>query len=71
MENSAFWYLLPLYDIKSEHEKDLELFKSQGVKQAFLNKVFDQTPDDMWFPGYTELLDASVIHPHTPVKESD
>jgi len=70
MENSAFWYLLPLYDIKSEHEKDLELFKSQGVKQVFLKKVFEQTTDKMWFPSHAELLEASVIHPYSPIETS-
>ena len=70
MENPAFLYLLPLYDIESEHEKDLELFNSQGVKQTFLKKVFEQTPDKMWFPSRAELLEAFVIQPYTPIKTS-
>lgn len=70
MENPSFWYLMPLYDIESEHEKDLELFKSQGVKQAFLKKIFEQTTDEMWFPNHAELLEASVIHPYSPTKAS-
>ena len=71
IENPAFWYLLPLYDIESEHEKDLVLFKLQGVKQTFLKKVFDLTSDKMWFPSHTELLDAAVIHPYSTLKSSD
>ena len=70
MENPAFWYLLPIYDIESEQEKDLELFKSQGVKQIFLKQVFEKTSDKMWFPSHPELLEAFVIQPYSPIKNS-
>lgn len=48
--------------IKSEQEKDLQIFKKQGIDPVFLDKIFSASPDDFWFPSFSELLGANVIN---------
>ncbi len=62
LETASIWNYIPYFDISAEQNKDLALFKSQGVKQTFLDKVFDQTPNNIWFPPQQDLIDAGVIH---------
>jgi hypothetical protein len=62
LESVSYWNYLPYLDIHSEQDKDLTLFKSKGVEQTFLDKVFDQTHNKMWFPAQQDLIDAGVIH---------
>jgi hypothetical protein len=50
------------YDVRIEQERDLALFKSRGVEQAFLDKIFDQPANRIWFPNHSTLLDARVVH---------
>jgi len=49
-------------DIKSEQEKDLSFFKQQGIKEEFLDRIFNSSSDDLWFPAVSELVNAGVIH---------
>ena len=49
-------------NMKEEQDKDLLLFQRQGVKKEFLDKMFNATPDDLWYPTLEELLDSGVIH---------
>lgn len=51
-----------IYDIKSEQEKDLSIFKKQAIEEKFLDRIFNTSSDDLWFPPISELIDAGVIH---------
>jgi len=62
LESYSLWNYVPYLDIKSEQSKDLAVLKSQGVEQAFLDKIFAQTPDKMWFPPQHDLIKEGVIH---------
>ena len=62
LESYSLWNYVPYLDINSEQSKDLAVLKSQGVEQAFLDKIFAQTPDKMWFPPQHDLIEAGVIH---------
>lgn len=55
--------LVPFHKPEEEQRRDIELFKSRGINQSFLDKVFSKKPDQMWFPTHEELLAASVITP--------
>lgn len=58
-EHSKF---VPFYDLRIEQERDLELFKSRGVTNKFLNKMFDQPANKIWFPNQQTLLESNIIH---------
>ena len=62
LESVSYWNYLPFLDIKSEQNKDLAIFESQGVQQTFLDKIFDQTSDKTWFPAQQDLIESGVIH---------
>jgi len=51
-----------LVDMEEEQAKDLLIFKQQGIKSEFLDKLFNTTHDDLWYPTVDEMLDAGVIH---------
>lgn len=53
---------LPVIDITQEHAKDLAIFRQQGVAAEFLQKIFAQPPERMWWPETEELLRSGVIH---------
>lgn len=55
---------LPIVDINQEHDKDLAIFKEQGVSAEFLQKIFIRSPQQMWWPEEEELLTSGVVH-HT------
>jgi len=50
------------YNLHAEQQRDLELFKARGIEQAFLNKVFDQPANRIWFPDHSTLYRAQVVH---------
>ncbi|WP_424948133.1 hypothetical protein [Candidatus Spongiihabitans sp.] len=54
--------VMPVIDIDEEQAKDIALFEAQGISSAFLQKIFAQPPDAMWWPEESELLRADVVH---------
>lgn len=50
------------HDASAEQEKDLALLKSRDIKQNFLDKIFKESSNSMWFPSHDELLKANIIH---------
>ena len=52
----------PVVDIQDEQKKDLDIYKSQMINNAFLNKIFEKTQNEIWFPTHDELLTAGVVH---------
>ena len=54
--------LIPSIDVENEQAKDMAIFVNQGVSPEFLEKIFIQPPNSMWWPEIGELLDAGVIH---------
>ncbi len=54
--------VVPVIDVDEEQAKDRALFEAQGVSAGFLRKMFEQPPDNMWWPEVEELLDARVVH---------
>lgn len=60
--NMAYEGLEPYFDMAYEQEKDLNIYKRQGVSQWFIDKMFKAKHDDFWYPTIDEMLDASVIH---------
>ena len=50
-------------DIEGEQQKDLQIYRQQGVSQDFLDRLFSTAShDDLWLPNPEELLAANVVH---------
>ena len=49
-------------DIEKEQEKDLHIFRLKGIKQEFIEKLYDASHEALWIPSIDELLSAGVIH---------
>jgi len=56
--------LIPSINVANEQAKDKAIFAGQGVSAAFIEKIFIQPPERMWWPEIDELVDAGVVH-HT------
>jgi len=52
----------PYIDPKEEQRIDKEFYESQGVDKDFLERVFQASHTDIWFPSTPELLQAGVVH---------
>jgi hypothetical protein len=56
--------IIPSINVENEQAKDIAIFVNQGVSAAFIEKIFMQPPERMWWPEIDELVDAGVVH-HT------
>lgn len=54
-------YQVALADPAAEQERDLELFRQAGVADWFLDRMFQERADGMWFPAPGELVSAGVV----------
>jgi hypothetical protein len=54
--------LIPSINVDNEQAKDRAIFVNQGVAVEFIDKMFEQPPESMWWPETDELLAAGVIH---------
>jgi hypothetical protein len=48
-------------DMHREQQRDLHLFRRQGVQPAFLARLFQAGHEEAWYPSQRELLGARVI----------
>ena len=55
--------------MQDEQNKDLALFRSKQIDEAFLKRVFATPNQSMWFPAVDTLLSAGVVD--RIVRESD
>lgn len=55
-------YHVPFVDVSAEQATDRAFFQSQGISDAFLERIFDSPAADLWFPSLEELLAAGVVH---------
>jgi len=53
--------IIPSVNVNNEQAKDMAIFLKQGVSPWFLEKMFNQPPQGMWWPEVDELLDAGVV----------
>jgi hypothetical protein len=54
--------LIPSINVKNEQAKDMAIFVMQGISADFLEKIFIQPPEEMWWPQIDELVDAGIVH---------
>ncbi|MCP4494790.1 MAG: hypothetical protein GY820_46930 [Gammaproteobacteria bacterium] len=61
VETTKYSHFVPFYNLQVEQQRDLALFESHGVDQAFLDRIFDQPANRIWFPDHSTLLDAKIV----------
>jgi len=66
VETSKTSQFVQYYNLRAEQQRDLELFMTRGIEQAFLNRVFDQPASRIWFPDHSTLLAAKIAHDVIP-----
>lgn len=66
VETTKTSQFIQFYDLHAEQQRDLALFKARGIDQAFLNRVFDQPADRIWFPDHSTLRGAQIVHEVIP-----
>lgn len=54
-------YTIIATDVASEQKRDEQLLLEAGVDQAFVDVVFDQPSQSMWWPPLSELVSAGFI----------
>jgi len=54
--------VIPSINVANEQAKDMAIFVEQGISPEFLEKIFMQPPEEMWWPDIDELLSAGVVH---------
>jgi len=50
------------FDIGTEQEKDLRIYRRQGVSEDFIERIFLADQDDLWYPTVDELLESGAVH---------
>ena len=56
-----FEHLTAFSDMTLEQQRDLQYFRRQGVRQEFLERLFQAAHDEVWFPSQRELFAAGAI----------
>lgn len=54
-------YTVLIADPSREQDKDRAIFEQSGVAPWFLEKMFESSASDMWFPEIRELIRANVV----------
>ena len=62
LDRSRYPRLIPIYDLRKEQERDMALYRSRGIDEAFLLRMFQSSPDQIWFPEHELLLDTHIVH---------
>jgi len=66
VKTTKYSQFVQFYNLRAEQERDLALFKARGVNQDFLNRVFDQPANRIWFPDHPTLYEAQIVHEVMP-----
>jgi hypothetical protein len=62
VETTKYSQFVQFYNLRVEQQRDLALFKARGISQDFLDRVFDQPANRIWFPDHSTLYDAHIVH---------
>jgi len=62
VETTKYSQFVQFYNLRVEQQRDLALFKTRGISQDFLDRVFDQPANRIWFPDHSTLYDAHIVH---------
>lgn len=52
---------IPFVDPVGELARDIEYFRAKGVSEAFLSRIAETSPSNIWFPTVAELESAGFI----------
>lgn len=49
-------------DIEEQQDKDRKLFSDRGVDDAFIDRIFQTSSDDLWRPNHEELRAVNILN---------
>lgn len=62
MDYSNRHQVLPFHDPVKEQEHDSVFMLQRGISKEFVDRVFDQLHQDIWFPDNASLVRFGVVH---------
>jgi hypothetical protein len=62
IDNRQYTTAVIFFDPVKEQQRDQALFKTRGISPAFLDSMFRQSADRIWFPSQSQLQQTGVVH---------
>jgi len=62
VDHSQYKKAVQFFDPVKEQQRDLVLFKERGISPGFLDSMFQQSADSIWFPSQNQLQRAGIVH---------
>ncbi|MFT5226798.1 MAG: hypothetical protein ACI8XX_002563 [Polaribacter sp.] len=50
------------YSLQDEQNKDLEIYRSKGISEQFIQQIFKKPNSEIWYPSRKALLKAGVVN---------
>jgi hypothetical protein len=52
----------PFHDLGKEQQRDIEFMLARGISQEFVDRAFEKSHQDIWFPDQASLIRFGVVH---------
>jgi len=52
----------PFHNLASEQERDVEFMLARGISKEFVDRAFEKSHQDIWFPDQASLIRFGVVH---------
>ncbi len=62
LDRTQYKKAVVFFDPLEQQQRDLQLFKERGIKAEFLDQMFQQPAEGIWYPASKQLLDARLVH---------
>lgn len=62
MDYANLHQVTPFHDPVKEQEHDSEFMLQRGISKEFVDRVFEQLHQDIWFPDHASLVRFGVVH---------
>jgi len=62
MDYANLHQVTPFHDPKKEQERDAMFMLERGISKEFIDRIFDRTHQDIWYPDQASLIRFGVVH---------
>jgi hypothetical protein len=52
----------PFHDLAGEQERDIEFMLARGISREFVDRAFEKSHQEIWFPDQASLIRFGVVH---------
>ena len=52
----------PFHDLGREQQRDIEFMLARGISKEFVDRAFEKSHQDIWFPDQASLIRFGVVH---------